>query len=86
MRDTKHTPEPLKVLDIDSFTPVWIGCKNDVLLAKMHEGGHGAAVAPRSELLARAHRWVACVNACAGIPTEVLESGAVVVLKGKRDG
>ena len=67
MSDAKHTPEPLKVLDPGGYAPVWISTEDETLLAKMHEGSADGPAPPCDQLLADAHRWVACVNACKGI-------------------
>lgn len=78
---TKHTPEPWRVgrqlenrnREITSEPNVWMAC---TLIADVHAiltglGGKGDGKA-------NAERIVACVNACAGIPTETLERAAAL--------
>lgn len=59
--DAQHTPEPWSIKEIENDAP-WIV---NAALAK----GVGVILAMRN-----AERVVACVNACAGLETEFLES------------
>ncbi|MFH1572553.1 MAG: hypothetical protein ABIG68_01140 [Acidobacteriota bacterium] len=79
----KHTPGPWEYFEQDSwggraFPRERYGC----VRAPKSAGGfvivNGCAPGGRNgEARANARRIVACVNACQGIPTEALESGAV---------
>lgn len=69
-----HTPEPWAVYDARSQSAgegVYIRLDNSLFMAP------GSTM---PEKAANARRIVAAVNACAGIPTELLESGAVAAL------
>lgn len=60
MSENKHTPGPWHIGDVDTFGAE-IECSENALVAKAEE-----------EYDAR--RIVACFNACAGIPTDMLEA------------
>jgi len=66
-----HTPEPWRLYPPGACVPHY-----DVRERIVSDCPSGRSVSdPISE--ADARRIVACVNACAGIPTEALEAGAV---------
>lgn len=71
---TKHTPEPWRFIcanDETGHEPCIMRCDAIGLVsAPQHP-------ADEAEDEANARRIVACVNACAGISTEALESGAL---------
>lgn len=76
MSENKHTPEPWRANELQA----------DI------DGRNGEAVAVcycnddnGDDAIANARRIVACVNSCAGIPTDWLESGTVGCLKNVRD-
>lgn len=74
--DMSHTKEPWRIRCHTCETPADIGEADDYTI----EGADGTAVAFEPRNLdpnrgADARRAVACVNACAGIPTELLEQG-----------
>jgi hypothetical protein len=72
MSDTKHTPEPWELKTTAG---------SDHTLCTIYSSKAGRGIA-RHVLPEDASRIVACVNACAGIPTEDLERGHVSVRQG----
>jgi hypothetical protein len=62
--DQKHTKEPWSVGDNNGFTCVYAETDGEVC-----SGFYGST--------SNAARIVACVNACANIPTEALEAGVI---------
>ena len=74
-----HTPGKLRQSAGDAFT---IFCDHKgraiKMIAKAQCGGLSGVRAVGAE--ANARRIVACINACAGIPTEALEAGVVADL------
>jgi hypothetical protein len=65
--ETQHTPEPWKVYDgRGGYIYVGPAVPDDPVVAVCHDYLADSA--------ANARRIVACVNACAGIPTEELDS------------
>jgi hypothetical protein len=84
MTEQKHTPEPWKVSGTGTMryidVPVGNGILQEVATCMRVEYG---------DMEANARRIVACVNACAGISTEVLEynamHGGVAGLEQQRD-
>ena len=67
MSENKHTPEPWQVFEDD---PRAIVTKENPMLSLLSVGEDGLAIMYEE---ADARRIVACVNACAGIDTELLE-------------
>lgn len=73
---TEHTKEPWRILPgkyPNVPQPIFSEDGQIASVGGYHEPGHAQRVA-------NARRIVACVNACAGIPTEALESGALAEL------
>lgn len=69
----KHTPEPWEI--IGKFSDKIYHAKSDTVIAQSwYPGAAGQSPSPIDTMVANAHRIVACVNACAGIETETLES------------
>lgn len=66
-----HSPEPWVV----RFSTV-VYSKSGTTVAHVAVRGHGEALVSDEEVKANARRIVACVNACAGMSTEDLESGS----------
>jgi len=69
MSENKHTPEPWICRDNQHYN---IGTSEGYAIADM---AFEYSSLGQEELKANARRIVACVNACAGIPTDQLESG-----------
>ena len=74
MSNAKHTPEPWEVRSICSVTSnrtdFTIGPVNKNYVACIY----AFELSDRPLVAANCYRIVACVNACAGIPTEKLEN------------
>lgn len=76
MSKPKHTPEPWKYTDDPSDGCCWTHHVETVARdPQMPDYAHGSVADISGEENAR--RIVACVNACAGIPTEALEAGVI---------
>ena len=92
----KHTPEPWEVCSGTDIFTARGGRRADGMPAQKNDGWYiadyyqnrriqvdGPDVTdslPFDEQVENAIRAVACVNACAGIPTEALEAGAILQL------
>ena len=70
MSETKHTPEPWEV--VGKFSDRIYHAASDTVVAQAWYPG-GSDSYPAETMHANARRIVACVNACAGIPTGALE-------------
>ena len=80
-----HTQEPWQW----GFNPAGF-FSNEIVIRPVGEFPHGDWIADVGSSgdemrLANARRIVACVNACAGIPTEVLENGHVQIALGDNE-
>lgn len=80
MSETKHSPEPWhweeRVFEEDRVFIWWgEGRGHQVVMFKVPDAADGA------EEIADARRIVACVNALAGVPTDLLERVDPVALK-----
>lgn len=80
MTDSQHTPEPWEAVYDDYRGDICFSGEGRWSINPV--GCYMAAnddweEAVRDECTANAHRIVACVNACAGIPTEDLAAGVV---------
>jgi hypothetical protein len=73
----KHTPEPWEWAIEDGFRTVRVDGYGTITVVK---GGAGLTCINAEMGDANAARIVACVNACAGISNEALESGVVAEL------
>ncbi len=75
---TQHTPEPwnYKVAEWENIYGKVYG-NLAIVNAQCQEMFRSTRLLPYEEQEANAHRIVACINACAGIPTEALETGVV---------
>jgi hypothetical protein len=82
-----HTKEPWKSYGRIKVNGVWhVGCAIDGTDKVTALTGYSGA-GDEEESIANASRIIACVNACAGIPTEQLEAypGAVLRVMQQRD-
>lgn len=84
MERTQHTPEPWKLGELSEFGGydcMTHGIKAGPVTLDAADYGQKKcgllALDMHTRIMADARRIVACVNACAGIPTEAIESGVI---------
>jgi len=82
---TDHTPEPWGARTVKASGSFLVRGPNDRTVCIHQPHMSASTSATHEESLANAARIVACVNACAGIPTAQLQVGSVAELVAAAD-